>query len=223
MLMVSRKSFVLIKILGLEEKVSDGFDFKRLLQDCCYLHADINNKEHPKIHLKFGGSVTGKTHQSIYSETLLLEKSDNVEYKISGFDSNDIPAFKIEEYGERVDSITSLDLLSIVIPFAIADVICDTSFHEAHLAQNVTAFGATGKQEVLRFKEKFLGPQKLIEKPAYRLSDPFYVNLNERKVTFGFECLIEKYEGEGIDYVYLDENLKVKQIDTVRKTGKYSD
>lgn len=186
------------------------------------MHADINNKEHPKIHLKFGESITEVAHRDIYSDTLFLEKSNNEQYKISGFDSSDITTFKIEECGEEINYITSLDLLNIVIPFAIADAICDTSFHEAYLAQNATAFGATGKHEILKFQEKFLGPQKLLGKPAYQLSDPFYVNLNERKVTFGFECLIEKYVGEGTDYVYLDEHLKVIQIDTIRKSGKYS-
>ena len=61
----------------LEETVRNVSSLQRLLQDCCYLHADINNKEHPKIHLKFGGSIIDVIHQDIYSETLFLEKINN--------------------------------------------------------------------------------------------------------------------------------------------------
>ena len=196
-----------------------------MLHNCCFLHADIKDNRYPKIHLKFGESNDDTQTQPIYSELLSLEKDDynSEEYNISGLESSSIPTSKQEERKEKIDNITALDLLNVAIPFAIADAICDTSFHGAYLAQNVRAFGASGKQEVLDFKLKFLGPQKLVGKPAYRLSDPFYVNVQERKVTFGFECLIEKYVGEGTDYMYFDEDLKVKQIDAVRKTGKYSD
>ena len=110
-----------------------------------------------------------------------------------------------------------------MIPFTIADALCDTSFHEPHLAEDVEAFGAKGKATVLRFKHKFLGPQKLVGKPAYKLADPFIVDLNELKVTLGFECLIEKYLGKGTDYVYVDDTLLVKRIDVVRHSGKYTD
>ena len=196
-----------------------------MLHNCCFLHADIKDDRYPKIHLKFGECNENTQTQSIYSETLSLEKDDNngKEYNISGLESSSIPISKQEKKKEDIDSITALDLLNVAIPFAIADAICDTSYHEAYLSQNVKAFGASGKQEVLDFKIKFLGPQKLVGKPAYQLCDPFYVNVQERKVTFGFECLIEKYVGEGTDYMYFDEDLKVKHIDAVRKTGKYSD
>jgi len=147
-------------------------------------------------------------------------------YKISDIDKSDI--ISSEEVGlipdAVVDSqnITPLNLLEVVIPFTIADALCDTSFHGPLLAKNVEAFGAIGKQQVLEFKEEFLGPQRSLEMPAYKLADPFIVDIKKMKVTLGFECLIEQYLGKGTDYVYLDEKLKVKKIDVVRHSGKYT-
>ena len=174
--------------------------------------------------MKFCEPKEDSKSQQLFSEILLIQKEKGVteEYKICGYHS-DIKYSELNEYRERLDTITSLDLLDVVVPFAIADVTCDTSFHEAHLAKNVIAFGLKGKQEVLGFKKKFLDPQKLIGKPAFSLGDPFCVLVKERKVSFGYKCLIEQYVGEGNEDVYLDEDLKIKQIDAVRKSGKYSD
>merc|ERR1712136_612166 len=98
-------------------------------------------------HSKFGESYDDSQTQPIYSEILSLEKDDNnsKEYNISGLESSSIPTSKQEETKEKIDNITALDLLDVAIPFAIADAICDTSFHGAYLAQNVRAFGASGK------------------------------------------------------------------------------
>lgn len=195
----------------LEEKVSCSA-FQRLLHDCCCLHADIDDKEAPVIHMKFGSYTNHENFQPVYSEFLSLEKDihNGEEYKIKGVSFSNITSSNNEENRQELDSITALDLLNVAIPFAIADAICDTSFHGSHLAQNAKAFGASGKEQILEFSGKFLGPQKLIGTPAYRLGHPFYVNVRERKVTFGFECLIEKYLGEGTDYMYFNDELKIK-------------
>jgi hypothetical protein len=189
------------------------------------LHADIKDEKHPQIHLKFCDSTATKV---VYSETLFTTKNDKGSYKISDIKNSEIVLSEeglMLFQGDVVDTqkITPLQLLSVVVPFTIADALCDTSFHEPLLAENVKAFGAIGKEQVLEFKENFLGPQRLLEKPAYKLADPFIVDIKGMKVTLGFECLIKKYLGKGTDYVYLDEKLKVEKIDVVRHSGKYTD
>ena len=161
----------------------------------------------------------------LYIETLLLKKDPISidDYKICGIDASELTPLLLDRKYDCRGPISSLDLLKVVIPFAIADAICDTSYHEPHLAENVIAFGAKGKKQVLEFSHKFLDPQKEIGKPAYRLSYPFVVDVGKRMVEFDFECLIEKYEGKGRDYVYLNDEMKVKEIGTVRESGKYSE
>ena len=196
-----------------------------MLLDCCYLHADINEKDCPKIHLRFVRHIKNTGLDQLYTETLLLKKDPTSigNYKICGIDDPELTPLLIDRKFDCQGSISSIDLLKVVLPFAIADAICDTSYHEPHLAENVIAFGAKGKKQVLEFSEKFLGPQKQIGKPAYRLSYPFIVDVEKQMVEFDFECLIEKYEGKGRDYVYLNDEMKVKEIGTVRESGKYSD
>ena len=193
------------------------------MKNWCYVHAHCENQNDLRIDLKFCDSTN---KQSIYSETLIVNKDVKNEYKVIDILGDNILSWKETEQvlsPSYNGNITSLDLLKVVIPFTIADATCDTSFHGPHLANNAEAFGVCGKEKVLEFKEMFLGPQRLLGKPAYKLSDPFTVDLKEMKVTLGFECLIEKYLGKGTDYVYVDDKLLVKKIDVVRHSGKYTD
>ena len=192
-------------------------------QNCCVLHADIEDVKFPKINLKFYDSFGTS---SVYEETLQLSKHTNESFKIHDIQSKDADLLEKTECTTSIKqslNITPLDLLKVVIPFAIADVVCDTSFHPEFLAEDVESHGVKGKRQVLEFKAKFLEPQKLIGKPAYKLVDPFIVDLQERKVSFGYECLIEKYAGHGTEHIFLDEQLKIKKIQAIRHSGKYTD
>ena len=192
-------------------------------QNCCVLHADIEDVKFPKINLKFYDSFGTS---SVYEETLQLSKHTNESFKIHDIQSKNADLLEKTECTASIQqslNITPLDLLKVVIPFAIADVVCDTSFHPEFLAEDVESHGVKGKRQVLEFKAKFLEPQKLIGKPAYKLVDPFIVDLQERKVSFGYECLIEKYAGHGTEHIFLDEQLKIKKIQAIRHSGKYTD
>ena len=205
---------------SLEKNISCHSSFRSLLTNCCYLHADVKDEKSPKIHLKFCDTTGTRT---VYSETWFLGKEKTDNFQIKDFHHTDFSALKEVASTHITQGVTSLDLLNVVIPFTIADALCDTAFHEPYLAEHVEAFGARGKTQVLEFKEKFIGPQKLLEKAAYKLEDPFIVDIKEKKVTLGFECMIEKYLGKGTDYVYLDDELKVKKFDVVRYSGRYTD
>ena len=190
---------------------------------CCYLHANIKDVTCPKIHLKFYDS---SDTTSVYEETLHLRKYKDENLKIHDIQYK--PNFPLEktELTTSINqslSITPLDLLNVVIPFAIADVVCDTSFHPAFLSEDVESHGVKGKRQVLEFKAQFLEPQKVLGKPAYKLSEPFIVDLRECKVSFGYECLIQKYAGHGTEHIFLDEQLKIKKIHAIRHSGKYTD
>ena len=47
---------------------------------------------------------------------------------------------------------STLDLLSVVVPFTIADATADLSVHDQYMSENVEAFGRKGKQAVADFK-----------------------------------------------------------------------
>ena len=193
------------------------------MKNLYYVHVDTESKNGPQIHLKFFIPAT----KSTYSETLSISSESEDHFKITDITNDDFcQTEKVDDLPITTafnGKITSLDLLNVVIPFTVADALCDTAFHGPHLAEHVEAFGAKGKSIVLAFKEKFLGPQKLLKTPAYKLADPFVVDLNQMKVTLGFECLIEKYLGKGTDYVYVNDKLLVDKIDVVRYSGKYTD
>jgi hypothetical protein len=51
---------------------------------------------------------------------------------------------------------------------------------------------------------------------AYKLEEPFVTNLNELKVTLGFECIVRGYEGRGTDNVYVNSDRLLTKIDAIR-------
>ena len=93
--------------------------------------------EKPKVHLK-----------STNLEELLEydEKNEKFSKSIVTGEINEVPIFKNQ-------GLTSLDLLNIVVPFTIADAICDISHHRSHMAENIEAFGQKGieNNDDLRF------------------------------------------------------------------------
>ena len=121
---------------------------------------------------------------------------------------------------EAQDDSGALLLINVVVPFTIADATADLSVHPQYMADDISAFGQTGKQAVLTFKEKFLGPQGKKGLPAYKLDEPFRVHIKKRMVSLGFECLIEGYQGFGTDYVYLNKNILIRCIDVERHSSE---
>ena len=95
--------------------------------------------EKPKVHLK-----------STNLEELLEydEKNEKFSKSIVTGEINEVPIFKNQ-------GLTSLDLLNIVVPFTIADAICDISYHRSHMAENIEAFGQKGIENVHAFKSNY--------------------------------------------------------------------
>ena len=120
------------------------------------------------------------------------------------------------------DDSGSLQLLKQVIPFTIADATADLSVHPQYMAEDITAFGLTGKEAVLAFKERFLGPQGKQGLPAYKLDEPFKVHVKKRMVSLGFECLIKGYLGFGTDYVFINQDNLINCIDVERHSSEQS-
>ena len=72
--------------------------------------------------------------------------------------------------------------------------------------ENIHAFGQKGADNVQSFKTKYLNDCRTKNLAAYKLEEPFETDLNELKVSLGFECLIQGYEGKGTEYVYLNSD-----------------
>ena len=103
------------------------------------------------------------------------------------------------------------------VPFTIADAICDISYHRSHMAENIEAFGQKGIENVHDFKSNYLKEYQTKNLAAYKLEGPFEADLNELKVTLGFECLIENHEGKGTEYVYVNSDKLLTKIAAVRQ------
>ena len=157
--------------------------------------------EKPKVHLK-----------STNLEELLEydEKNEKFSKSIVTGEINEVPIFKNQ-------GLTSLDLLKIVVPFIIADAICDISYHRSHMAENIEAFGQKGIENVHAFKSNYLKEYQTKNLAAYKLEGPFEADLNELKVILGFECLIKNYEGKGTEYVYVNSDKLLTKIVAVRQ------
>lgn len=112
--------------------------------------------------------------------------------------------------------LTNLDLLSAVVPFTIADATCDISYHRSHMAENIEAFGLKGADNVAAFILNELNEYHMKNLAAYKLEEPFVTNLNELKVTLGFECIVRGYEGRGTDNVYVNSDRLLTKIDAIR-------
>ena len=167
-----------------------------------FIHA-LNKEDPPKVALKFGRH---------YGEVLHVDKET---CKITTIVKNEDQ----DQNDGRVHlnkGLSSLDIMSLVVPYTIADAICDLAFHPQFHAADMTAFGQEGADNVMAFKTKWLGPSAKAGLAAYKLEDPFIVDLDELKVTLGFECIIQGHEGHGTDYVYVNENKKITRIDVVR-------
>ena len=158
-------------------------------------------KETPKLHLK-----------SIHMNELLEYDEEHDKFYHSVItDSNTNQSEVLEHQG-----LTTLDLLSVVVPFTIADATCDISYHRSHMAENIQAFGQKGANNVQIFKTNYLKEYQTRHLAAYKLEEPFVADLNELKVTLGFLCLIQGYEGKGKEYVYLSSDKLVTKIVAVR-------
>ena len=113
-------------------------------------------------------------------------------------------------------NLTSLDLLSAVVPYTIADATCDVSYHRSHMSEDMEAFGQKGADDVEAFKNNWLSEYSRLGLAAYKLEDPFEADLKELKVTLGFECTIQGHEGKGTDYVFINEDKLLTKIIAIR-------
>ena len=188
-----------------------------LMHNLVFLQA-LASENPPTIKLQF----QNKGH--IYTETLLCDVTDmplsyeNDSVKIGNIVAQEeLPVNEVEIVKAGTNDLTSLDLLSVVVPFTVADAICNTSYHTSQVSDDIEAFGQKGKEAVLNFKERWLTPQAKLNKPAYKLEDPFVVDLKSKMVTLGFGCLIETALGKGTDYVYVTDDKLVEKIIVVRQ------
>ena len=106
--------------------------------------------------------------------------------------------------------------IRVVVPFTIADATCDISYHRSHMAENIEAFGLKGADSVSSFILNELKEYHMKNLAAYKLEEPFVTNLNELKVTLGFECIVQGYEGKGTDNVYINSDRLLTKIDAIR-------
>ena len=149
-------------------------------------------------------------------------KSDNMDEVLEYDETKE--KFTVSVINGNTDSVkvnsnqglTSLDLLSVVVPFTIADATCDISYHRSHMAENIEAFGLKGADSVSSFILNELKEYHMKNLAAYKLEEPFVTNLNELKVTLGFECIVQGYEGKGTDNVYINSDRLLTKIDAIR-------
>lgn len=117
---------------------------------------------------------------------------------------------------QRENDLSSLDLLNAVVPFTIADAICDLSYHRSHMADELEAFGQKGAENVEAFKNNWLKIYHQQGLAAYKLEDPFETNLKDCQVTLGFECIIKGHEGKGTDYISVNKDKLLTKIIAIR-------
>ena len=158
-------------------------------------------QENPKLHLK-----------SIQMNELLEYDEEHDKFYHSVITDNNTNQSEVLKH----QGLTTLDLLSVVVPFTIADATCDISYHRSHMAENIQAFGQKGADNVQKFKSNYLKEYQTRHLAAYKLEEPFVTDLNELKVTLGFECLIQGHEGKGTEIVYLSSDKLVTKIVAVR-------
>lgn len=178
-----------------------------LHQNIIELNPKIGDKHIHKVELKFEGDT------NIHLETLQIEGA-NDQLLISNVDFEEGQA--IEGPAAKDENLTPLDLLRVAITFSVADATTDFDVHPKYAADDIEAFGLKGKEKVLKFLQEELGPWSKTGKPAYRLDFPFRVDFANRKVTLGFECLIDGYSGRGTDHVYFNDQGLIRKIDAIR-------
>ena len=167
-----------------------------------FLHAKVHENP-PQIQLKCGNKwkeilhCDAKTGKIIKNETFQEDPDLNPEVL-------------------KINGLTSLDLLSAVVPFTIADAICDLGYHRPHMAEDIEAFGLKGADKIQAFLSQEMKHQQELGLPAYKIEWPFVACLQESKVTLDFECVIEGYEGRGTDNVFVNPDKLIRKIDAVR-------
>jgi len=170
-------------------------------QNLTYLHAMVLDPQAPKVHLK-----------SVNLDEVL--EYDEIKEKFTNSINTNGNAGSIDVLQNQ--GLTNLDLLCAVVPFTIADATCDISYHRSHMAENIEAFGLKGADNVAAFILNELNEYHTKNLAAYKLEEPFVTNLNELKVTLGFECIVRGYEGRGTDNVYVNSDRLLTKIDAIR-------
>jgi hypothetical protein len=51
------------------------------------------------------------------------------------------------------NGLSGFEMLDVVIPFTVADAICDTDFAVGRMSKDVEAFGLVGHDTVVQFKD----------------------------------------------------------------------
>lgn len=174
----------------------------KFYQNLHFLHAKVHENP-PQIELKCGGNFREILHCDMEINKIIRNAIFQVNPVLS-------PEVKV------VNGLTTLDLLSVVVPFTIADATCDLGYHRPHMAEDIEAFGLKGADEIEAFFMKEMKHQNELGLPAYKIEWPFEACLEESKVTLDFECVIQGYEGRGTDNVFVNSDKRIKKINAVR-------
>ena len=167
-----------------------------------FLHAKVHENP-PRIELKYGRTWAEILHCDMKINKIIKNEIIQVDPDLS-------PEVK------KVNGLTTLDLLSVVVPFTIADATCDLGYHRPHMAEDIEAFGLKGADKIEAFLLKEMKNQNELGLPAYKVEWPFEACLEESKVTLDFECVIQGYEGRGTDNVFVNSEKLITKIDAVR-------
>jgi hypothetical protein len=105
----------------------------------------------------------------------------------------------------------SLRLLDRAVAWLRCDCFADIEAMSPLLASDAKMFSATGKANVLAFKERWL------KQPLnYDVDVVHEVDLENRVVVVGFTSLLAGREGRGTDVIQFNEDLKVCSVDAIR-------
>ena len=110
------------------------------------MHFSTFQPEDSTIHLAF---------DDLSKETLEVNKDGKI------LTTKTIPGLTGEIEIKTNQGLTNLDLMGTVLPFTIADTICDLNYHYSAMDKNIQAFGQTGADNVEAFKNKWLAGKVL--------------------------------------------------------------
>ena len=192
-------------VASLFQNPDNGIISAQNYQNMHYFHAKVNENP-PEIELKCGKAFQETLYCDVSLGNIIINKVElEVEHLVDDVDK-DVEAVK------RISGLSNFDMLDIVVPYAIADALCDLEYHPKFHAEDIEAFGQKGAKNVEAFKQKWLGPSQEHGLTAYRLGSPFRTCLEESKVTFDFECVVKGNEGFGTEFVYVTGDRKISKI-----------
>ena len=142
-------------------ELTDSESARRQMKNLFYIHANLAEEKDPRIVLKFPlNYVEVRIYDiQIQFKMYLIPLHLQVLRITSPLDTEEVFITDITHRGELAkpteaasNQPSTLDLLSVVVPFTIADATADLSVHDQYMSENVEAFGRKGKQAVADFK-----------------------------------------------------------------------